>query len=70
MKNPNSFDFDAIFPIEWVPVPAPMGRKKSLLLVILANTFKPNVVSFVNRLGKTEGGGELKPSLLRVTWCS
>ena len=28
----------------------------SSLLVILASTIKPNVVSFVNRLGKTEGG--------------
>ena len=29
-KIPNLFDFDAIFPIEWVPVPVPMGRKKTL----------------------------------------
>ena len=29
-KIPYLFDFDAIFPIEWVPVPVPMGRKKTL----------------------------------------
>ena len=33
-KIPNLFDFDAIFPIEWVPVPVPMGRKKTLKTLI------------------------------------
>ena len=40
-KNPNSFDFDDIFPNKWIPVPVSMGRKKSLSCVTIRSKAIP-----------------------------
>ena len=45
-KIPNLFDFDAIFPIEWVPVPVPMGRKKTLERGYRITLVPPSEVKF------------------------
>ena len=63
IKNPNWFDLDAIFPIEWVRVPVPMVRKKLLIrykALIFSNMITERWISWARDFVASKHYGSLE----------